>query len=133
MFSPRKRLVAAIPLGFGHHSDPAPPIARSLPPGDTQRAVDLTLLPSGTRLVVETRNSRYCVVMLDNGREALVQGGRYFPQETPARIEGCTIGGCLPKLGWIVQGLSLELSICGKRIVTSHIRSISVNINAAAA
>ncbi len=130
MFSPPERFVAAIALGCGHRSDAAPAIADSLQPGETPTAVDLGALPSGTELVVETRNSRYRVVMLD-GWKALVQGGRYFPQETTARIEGCTLGGSLLKLGWIVQGLCLELSICGKRIVTSRVRSISVNPAAA--
>jgi len=120
MFSPPERFVAAVP-----------PIADSLQP-ETPTAVDLGSLPSGTELVVETHNSRYRVVMLDR-LEALVQGGRYFPQETTARIEGCTLGGCLLKLGWIAQGLCLELSICGKRIVTSRIRSISVTFKPAAA
>ena len=132
MFSPPERFVAAIALGCGHPSHPAPPIADSLQPPETPRAVDLGSLPSGTELVVETRNSRYRVRTLDRW-EALVQGGRYFPTETTARIEGCTLGGCLLKLGWIAQGFCLELSICGKRIVTSRVRSISVNVTPATA
>jgi hypothetical protein len=131
VFSPPERFVAAIALGCGHRSRPAPPIADSLQPPETPTAVDLGSLPSGTELVVETSNSRYRVVMLDRW-EARVQGGRYFPQETTARIQGCSFGGCLLKVGWIAQGLCLELTICGKRIVTSRVRSISVNVNPAA-
>ena len=65
--------------------------------------------------------------MLDgSGRNALVEGGPYFPQETTALVEGSTLGGSLLKVGWIGLGLFLELSFCGKRIVTSRVRSISV-------
>jgi hypothetical protein len=133
MFSPQEGFVPASVLGRGHQSEAAPAIAGFLQQGETLTAVDLRSLPSGTELVVETRNSRYRVVMLDDGWDALVQGGRYFPQETTARIEGCTLGGCLLKLGWISKGLCLELSVCGKRIVTSRVRSISVGVNSAAA
>jgi hypothetical protein len=75
---------------------------------------------------VETRNSRYRFVMLDDHRNALVQGGRRFEKETTAQIDGCTIGGCLLKRGWIAKRLCLELSAHGKRIVTSRVSSISV-------
>ena len=69
--------------------------------------------------------------MLDDGWNVLVQGGCYFPQETAARIDGCALGGSVLKLGWIGLGLFLEISTCGKRIVTSRVRSIFVNVNSA--
>ena len=54
-------------------------------PGVT--GIDLRSLPPGTELVVDTRNSRYRLVMFDGpDSNALVQGGRYFRQETEARI-----------------------------------------------
>jgi hypothetical protein len=96
------------------------------PPIPQPSAVDLRFIAPGTELVVETRNSCYRFVMLDDHQNALVQGGRRFEQETTARIDGCTIGGCLLKLGWIAKGLCLELSARGKRIVTSPVCSISV-------
>ena len=95
-------------------------------------AVDVRLLPSGTELVVETCNSRYRVVMLDQGPYVLVQGGRYFRQKTEARLEGSALGGGLLKAGWIVLGLCMEVSHLGKRIVTSRVRSISVNMDSPA-
>jgi hypothetical protein len=71
--------------------------------------------------------------MLDEEWDALVQGGRHFQEATTARIDGCTLGGSLMKLGWIAVGCCLELSVRGRRIVTSRVRSISVNIDSAAA
>lgn len=137
MFSPQAGSVAPRALGqCGHQAEPAPPIARPSQDGNdgkTLTAVDLRSLPPGTELVVETRNSRYCLAMLDEEWEALVQGGRHFQEATTARIDGCTFGGSLMKLGWIVVGCCLELSVRGRRIVTSRVRTISVHIDSAAA
>jgi len=94
-------------------------------PGVT--GIDLRSLPPGTELVVDTRNSRYRLVMLDGpDSNALVRGGRYFRQETEARINGSTNGGSPLKRGWIGLGLFVEISAGGKRIVTSPVRSIKV-------
>jgi hypothetical protein len=89
--------------------------------------IDLRSLPAGTAVVVDTRHSRYRFVMLDeSGRNALVEGGPYFPRPTTARVEGSTLGGSLLKIGWIGLGLLVELSFGGKRIITSRVRSISM-------
>jgi hypothetical protein len=94
---------------------------------DRVRGVDLRSLPAGTVVVVDTRHSRYRFVMLDeSGRNALVEGGPYFPEETTARVEGSTLGGSLLKVGWIGLGWFVELSCRGRRIITSQVRSISV-------
>jgi hypothetical protein len=89
--------------------------------------IDLRSLPPGTEVVVDTRHSRYRFVMFDGlGSNALVQGGRYFRQETEARINGSTCGGSPLKSGWIGLGLFVEISAGGMRIVTSRVRSITV-------
>jgi hypothetical protein len=109
----------------GYEPEPGPPIpdgSRLAEPS----AVDLRSVPPGTELVVETRNSRYRVVILDDRGNALVQGGCCFKHQTTARIHGSTFGGSALKRGWITRGLYLELSARGKRIVTSHVRSIYV-------
>jgi len=81
--------------------------------------IDLRLLPAGTQLFVHTRNSRYRVLMLDGtGCHALVEGGQYCCEETEAEIVGATCNGS--------SLLSLELSVHGKRIVTSRVRAINV-------
>ena len=132
MFASHGELVAAREMSlYDHQHERAPQIAASSPQAGRVTAVDLRSLPSGTELVVKTRNSCYRFVVLDDGGNVRVQGGRYFPQETTARIDGCTLGGSLLKLDWIGLGLFLELSVCGKRIVTSRVRSISINGNSA--
>lgn len=131
MFSPQGELNAAIAVRrCGDRPEPAPPA--DLERAEPITAVDLRSLPSGTELVVETRNSRYHLAMLDDASNALVEGGRHFQQATIARVNGCTFGGCLIRLGWIAVGCRLEFSVCGRRVVTSHVRSISIKANAAA-
>jgi hypothetical protein len=90
-------------------------------------AIDLRAVPIGTNILVDTRNSRYRLVLREgDGRDVVVQGGRYFHQETEVRVNGSTLGGSLLKIGWIGVGLFLEFSLRGKRIVTSRVCSISV-------
>ena len=94
---------------------------------DRVRGMDLCSFPAGTVVVVDTRHSRYRFVMLDDGgRNALVEGGPYFPEETTAQVEGSTLGGSLLKIGWIGLGWSVELSLGGRRIITSQVCAISV-------
>jgi hypothetical protein len=90
--------------------------------------IDVGSLPPGTEVTVDTCHSRYRLVILDGSAgDALVKGGLHFPQETTARIEGSTLGGSLLKIGWIGVGLFLELSLRDKRILTSRVRSITID------
>ena len=89
--------------------------------------IDVRTLAAGTEVAMDTVNSHYHFVILDEGgRRALVQGGHYFDHEAEARIEGSSIGGSLLWVGWIAQGLCLELSVHGKRLGTSSVRSIRI-------
>jgi hypothetical protein len=93
----------------------------------TVMGVDVRRLPQGTEVVVDTRNSRYRLVILEgNASSALIQGGPYFREETPVRIEGSALTGSLLKSGWIGVGLFMEISAGHQRIVTSRVRSIVV-------
>jgi hypothetical protein len=90
--------------------------------------VDIRTLSAGTEVAVETSNSHYRFVMLDEGgSRALVRGGHHFDREAEARIEGATLGVSRLWLGWIGVGLSLELSVQGKRMDTSRVRSITLS------
>jgi hypothetical protein len=114
---------------IAHGNQPQPPahFAGFLPQGGEGTGIDLRSLPPGTELLVDTSNTRYRLHMLDgSGCNALVQGGRYFTEEGEARIDGSTFGGYFLKVGWICVGLCLELSVRGKAIVTSRVRSITV-------
>ena len=89
--------------------------------------IDIRSLPPGTELEVDTRNSRYRFVILDeSGSNALVQGGPYFHEEAKVRINGSVLGGTLLKSGWIGLGMCIEISAGGQRVSTSHVRSITI-------
>jgi hypothetical protein len=89
--------------------------------------IDVRTLAVGTEVAMDTENSHYHFVILDeHGRRALVRGGRYFDREAEVRIEGSTVGGTLLWVGWMARGLCLELSVQGKRVGTSSVRSITV-------
>lgn len=77
-----------------------------------------------TTLIVDTRNSRYRITVSTDG-EIVVQGGRFFPDHTAARLEGSTNGGSVLKAGWICIGLHMELFAGGRRIVTSPVLAIA--------
>ena len=81
-----------------------------------------------TPLVVRTENSLYRITVLEpRCRRIMVQGGVYFPDSTPAELEGSSLGGSLLKQGWIGPGLRMEISSEGKRIVTSRVRSMEIH------
>jgi hypothetical protein len=85
--------------------------------------VQLRELEPLTSLIVHTRNSRYHVVV-SSGAAIMVQGGTFFPEPTPARLDGSSLGSSFLKLGWIGVGLRMEISARGQRIVTTAVRSI---------
>src|SRR5262245_55223051 len=76
-----------------------------------------------TTLIVLTRNSRYRVILTNNG--VLIQGGQFFPDTTPAFLDGGSFGGSFLKVGSIVTGMSMEIRAGGRRIITSPVRSIA--------
>ncbi len=97
-------------------------------PDSASTGVDLRRLANGTVLNVHTCHSCYRVVVTDGPRgHVAVQGGYWFPHETPARIDGCNGGGTSMKARWIGTGLHLEIVRDDRlRVVTSRVRSIEV-------
>ena len=83
-------------------------------------------LEPGTTLVVQTRNSRYRLVILIDRPVVVIQGGRMFPEPTVVRLEGATAGGSALKTGWILVGFQMEMSNGSIRIRSSPVRSVSV-------
>ena len=55
-----------------------------------------------------------------------MQGGQFFPDPTPGRIDGSGFGGSFLKVVWIGIGLRMEIFADGQRIITSPVRDISV-------
>lgn len=86
--------------------------------------VHLRQLAPLTTLLVWTRNSLYRIVVME-GVDVYVQGGAFFPDPTPARLEGASMGGGLLKLGWIGVGLVMEIRAGGMHVVTSPVRAIA--------
>jgi hypothetical protein len=77
-------------------------------------------------LSVRTRNSRYEITIIDGNRgEVLVRGGQFFPELTPARLAGATMGGCFCKMRGIYVGFRMEINENGRRTVTSPVLSIA--------
>jgi hypothetical protein len=78
------------------------------------------------RLIVRTENSSYEITIIAAGSgDVLVRGGRFFPEFTPARLAGCSMGGSFLKVRGIYIGFNLEFHTEGRSIVTSRVRSIS--------
>lgn len=98
------------------------------------RGVSLPSLAAGTTVQVETQNSHYRIVVKDGQHGlVLIKGGRVFPEDTVANVEGATRGGSAVKKGWIGEGLRLELSTDqGGRVVTSPVESVTVEDDAEA-
>ena len=84
-----------------------------------------------TELVVQTRNTRYRIVV-SRDADIVIQGGAFFPDPTRAHVEGSSLGGNLLKVGWIGVGLRMEIVADGRRIVTTAVRSIVRQDDAAA-
>jgi len=97
----------------------------SVEAGD-EDGIAIQSLEPGTTLIVQTRNSEYRVVVLDGtDLDVIVMGGQLFQDATRVRLGGATAGGSLLKIGWIGVGLRVELSVGGRRIITSPVRSIT--------
>ena len=91
--------------------------------------VSLPDLEPLTTLVVQTCHSVYRMTVVHD-TTVLLRGGA-FPVETMARLHGSGFGGYLLRLGWIGVGLRMEFSVDGKRFVTSAVRAITTECDAA--
>jgi hypothetical protein len=79
------------------------------------------------RLIVRTRHSTYEIVTSEAGSsDILVRGGSFFPEFTPARLAGASLGGSFLKLRSVHVGFAIEFAVDKRAIVTSPVRSISV-------
>lgn len=92
--------------------------------GTAGPGVALRSLEPLTSLYVETRNTRYHIIVRA-GAEVVIQGGACFPDPTPAHLEGATFGGSLIKLGWIGIGMRMEIRAGERCVLTTPVRSIA--------
>src|SRR5262245_29405659 len=77
---------------------------------DWSHGVLLPHLAPHDRLIVRTRNSTYeIVVMVPYIASVMVRGGAFFPEFTPARLAGSSLGGSFLKLHGVYAGFQMEL------------------------
>jgi hypothetical protein len=93
---------------------------------DWPGAVQLETMAGLERLAVRTRNSTYEITVLSpHTGEVLVQGGRFFPTTTRARLAGASAGGSLLKVHAICPGFLMELLHDGRTIITTRVQSVA--------
>src|SRR2546429_7582922 len=79
------------------------------------------------RLVVRTETSTYEITVISaRAGEILIRGGRFFPEFTPARLAGSSLGGSFLKLRGIYVGFKLEIHFDKRPIITNRVRQISL-------
>jgi hypothetical protein len=94
---------------------------------DWRDGIQLECVADMETLTVLTENSTYEITVISGkGGDVLVRGGRYFPEFTPARLAGSSLGGSFLKLRGVYVGFSLELHFDRRIIVTSRIRKIAI-------
>ena len=92
-----------------------------------KNGVQVDCMEDMEKLVIQTRNSLYEIIIID-GRsgEILVRGGHFFPELTPARLAGATLGGSFCKMRGIYTGFRMEINASGQRTVTTPVESIRI-------
>ena len=88
--------------------------------------VQVDRLRAMDRIEVRTRNSIYDIIVGEGG-DVLVKGGKFFPEYTRAVVLGCSLGGAFLKLGGIYRGFSMEIMYDGTRIVTSPVEAVQAS------
>jgi hypothetical protein len=79
------------------------------------------------KLAVRTSNNLYEITIIEGqSGEVLVRGGQFFPELTPARLAGATLGGSFCKMRGIYVGFRMEINANGQRIVTTPVESIGI-------
>lgn len=93
--------------------------------------LDVSELEPLTPLHVQTENTLYQLMLLDPvASEVLVQGGAFFVMPTKATLCGSSFGGSFLKSRWVGVGMRMEICGEGRNIVTSPVRSITVENDA---
>jgi hypothetical protein len=89
--------------------------------------LDLSQLSAFDRLTVRTHHSTYEIVIVSPATaEILVRGGEFFPEFTPARLAGSSLGGSFLKVRSVHVGFRLELGVGRGFVLTSPVAAISL-------
>ena len=95
---------------------------------DWDHGIQLESLPDFSEIAVQTKNTLYEITIIDGpNREVLIRGGKFFPDRTPARLAGSSMGGSFLKVGGIYAGFNMEVLSSGTSIVTSPVQSIRIS------
>jgi len=97
---------------------------------DWNEGIQLEAMQDMETFTVGTENSTYEInVICGRTGEILIRGGRFFPEFTPARLAGSSLGGSFLKLRGVYVGFSLEIHFDKRLIITSRVRKISVPVH----
>ena len=88
--------------------------------------IQIDRLNSFDKLLIETMHHTYEITVIDpDNAEVLIHGGDFFPEATPAQVDGASLRSSFLKLHGIYVGFHIEFLVGGKRITTSRVRRIS--------
>ena len=113
---------------FTQHPNLSPEINAAIIESEIDGGADITKLPVGHSLRVETQHMVYTIKREAKGDEGLtIQGHpRYCPFTVKAYIHGSTWGGSMIKVGFVGRGMYLEFSTVDHpgAITTSKIQNV---------
>jgi hypothetical protein len=85
-------------------------------------------------IAVRTRNTLYRILVIaPRLGEVLVAGGHFFPDPTPARLLGCSLGGAFLKQRGIYVGFRMEIQVGFDTIVKLYAKDGEVYVLARSA
>ncbi len=106
---------------------PASGVLSSWSAHDWGGGVHLDDLSALERLIVQTANSTYEIILISHASSnVLVRGGAFFPVFTQVRLAGSSLGGSFLKLRSVHVGFRLELGTERGFIITSPVRSVAI-------
>ena len=86
--------------------------------------VQIEQLPELTSLAVRTANSLYEITIINGSSgEVLVRGGKFFPERTPARLNGSSFRGAILKWRGIYPGMALEFVTHSAELQSKAVRN----------
>ena len=113
------------------HPNLSDEINRCIDSSTPDNGVTLSKLPAGTVLTVRVEGGDvYTIKILrlaaTDPFKVLIQGGRYFPEQTEVYFSGSTWGGSMLKIHWVGVDMHMEIGHPNKPgvITTSAVESI---------
>ena len=96
---------------------------------ESSRSVAMSSLSTGTLITLHTRNTCYRMQVLDGAAgRVVVTGGLLFPVSTEVEVIGAVDDEGV-RVGWVVEGLRVELSTSNGPILTSMVVQLRVEVD----